>query len=50
MLDRKMVWKTEDDHLLKASAPKMDRGEDFGAVKLEPQRIRVFNIQYTIQG
>lgn len=50
MLDRKLVWKTEDDHLLKASATKMDRGEDFGAVKLEPQRIRVFNIQYTIQG
>ena len=48
MLDRKVQWNTEDDDLL-ADSKTLDRGTDFSAVTLEPQRIRVFNLEYSVK-
>jgi len=40
MLKRKIQWKTMD----KPRGPKLDRGQDITAIKLELQRIRVFDV------
>ena len=48
MLDRKVQWKTVDDQILSDSY-KISRDTDFSAVTLEAQRIRVFNIEYTVK-
>jgi hypothetical protein len=42
MLKRKVQWKTVDDDILEEST--LSRGEPFDAVKLEAQRIRVFDL------
>lgn len=46
MLDRKIQWKTVDDHMLQS---RISRDTDFSAITLEAQRIRVFNIEYTVK-
>jgi hypothetical protein len=48
MLNRKVQWVTEEDDIL-ANSYKMDRDTDFSQVTLEAQRIRTFNIDYTVK-
>jgi hypothetical protein len=48
MLDRKVHWITEDDELL-VNSYKMSRDTDFSKITLEAQRIRTFNIEYTVK-
>ena len=42
MWDRKIQWKTVDDNKPGFKDVKMDRSQDFNAIKLENQRIRTF--------
>jgi hypothetical protein len=48
MLDRKVQWKTEDDAIL-GNSTGLHRGNDFSKIVLEAQRIRVFNVEYTVK-
>jgi hypothetical protein len=45
MLERKIKWNTTDDEQLGSST--ISRGDDWNAVILEPQRIRVFNLIFS---
>ena len=45
MLKRKIQWKTVDDDI--NESPKISRDDDVGAVKLEAQRIRVFDLKFS---
>jgi len=45
MLARKIQWKTVDDDKLGPS--RISRGNDWNAITLEAQRIRVFDLEFT---
>jgi hypothetical protein len=44
MRQRKIQWKTMDDNKPNFGEVKIDKSQDFGAIKLELQRIRTFEI------
>ena len=46
MRQRKIQWKTMDDKLPGFGEVKIDKSQDFAAIKLELQRIRTFEITY----
>lgn len=46
MLDRKIKWKTLDDDEMTESK-KLDYSIVNGSITLEPQRIRVFKVEYS---
>lgn len=46
MLQRKIQWKTVDDDKFD-SLSKISRGNDFDAITLEAQRIRVYNLEFS---
>lgn len=46
MQERKLKWKTVDDRFNQFSKDHLDYGFTTSSIALEPQRIRVFSIQF----